>query len=302
MRLEGLVAAVHTPFDDRGDLNLAAVERQADHLQRNGVDALFVGGTTGECHSLTVDERLALARRWAEVVNGGNQRLVVHVGAHCLRDSQTLAADAQESGADMIAAMAPSYFKPKSVETLVAWCAEIAGAAPDLPFYFYDIPSMTGVSLPMPEFLDLAGKRIPNLAGLKFTNPDLAAFQRCLNLEDGRFDVLWGTDESLLSASAVGAKGAVGSTYNFATPIYRRMLDGFRRGDLETARREQFRSVQLVEVLNRYGFMGAAKSVMGMLGVPVGPPRLPNEALSQERQAELRAELEATGFFEWIER
>ena len=76
--------------------------------------------------------------------------------------------------------MSPSYFKPRSVEALAACCAEIAAAAPQVPFYFYDIPHLSGVSLPMPDFLALAGERIPTLAGLKFTNADLVSFQRCL--------------------------------------------------------------------------------------------------------------------------
>jgi N-acetylneuraminate lyase len=297
LKLPGLVAATHTPFHADGELNLAAVERQAEHLLRDGVRAAFIGGTTGECHSLTVEERRALAKRWAEVTRGTDLRLVVHVGSNCLADARELAAQAQALGATAIAALAPSYFKPGSVDALIACCAEVAGAAPDLPFYFYDIPSMTGVRLPMREFFAKAPGRIPTLAGLKFTNPDLMAFQTCLRAEDGRFDILWGVDEYLLAALALGAEGAVGSTYNFAAPIYHRLIDAFRRGDLATARAEQFQTVQLVELLSGYGYMAAAKAVMGMLGVDVGPPRLPHARLDDGPAARLRGELERMGFF-----
>src|SRR4051812_10947067 len=153
--LTGLVPAVLTPFDAAGELNLAAVERQAELLLRDGVSAVFVGGTTGEFSSMTVDERKALARRWAEVARG-SLRVVVHVGSNCLAESKALAAGAQKHGAAAVATVAPSYVKPQTVEQLVGWCAELSRAAPATPFYFYDIPSMTGVSLPMPEFLDLA--------------------------------------------------------------------------------------------------------------------------------------------------
>lgn len=300
MKLEGLVAATHTPFAADGDLDLAVVEKQAEHLLRNRVRTVFIAGTTGESHSLSLQERLDLAQRWCEVVRGTPMRLVVHVGSNCLVDSQTLAAQAQTLGATAIAALAPSYFKPKDVETLAACCEQIASAAPALPFYFYDIPSMTGVHISLPEFLELAAKRIPTLAGAKFTNPDLMSYQRCLRLQDGRFDIPWGTDESLLAALAVGAVNAVGSTYNFAAPIYHRLLAAFAKGDLETARKEQFRSVELVALLVRFGFMGAAKAVMTMLGVPVGSPRLPNSSLTGEQVRELRASLASLGFFDWI--
>lgn len=245
-----------------------------------------------------MEERLALAGRWAEVIRGSDLRLVVHVGSNCLSDARTLAAQAQSLVADAISALAPSYFKPGSVDALIACCAEVAGSAPGLPFYFYDIPSMTGVGLPMPEFLARAPDRIPTLAGLKFTNPDLIAFQSCLRSGEGRFDILWGVDEYLMAAMTLGAEGAVGSTYNFAAPTYHRIIEASRRGDIATARAEQFRSVQLVEVLSGFGYMAAAKALMEILGVAVGPPRLPFARLGEEDVVRLRGELERSGYFE----
>lgn len=299
LKLRGLVAATHTPFDAGGSLNLAAVEKQAEHLARSGVSTVFVGGTTGESHSLSLDERLALARRWAEVLRGSAVRLVVHVGSNCLPDARALAEQARALGAAAVAAMPPSYFKPDGVDALVMWCAEVAGSAPGLPFYYYDIPHLTGVRLPMPDFLAAAG-RVPTLAGVKFSNLDLMAYQRCLHAGGGRFDVPWGFDECLLGALAVGAAGAVGSTYNFAAPVYHRLMSAFAAGDLATARVEQYRSVELVEVLARFGFIAATKAVMGMLGVDVGPARLPNAALTADQRSRLRGELERLGFFEWV--
>lgn len=299
-KLHGLVAATHTPFDAAGDLNLPAVERQAQHLSAAGVQAVFVGGTTGESQSLTVDERLALARRWADALRGSPLGLVVHVGSNCLADARTLAAQAQTLNAAAVSALAPSHFRPGSVDALVACCAEIAAAAPGVPFYYYDFPALTGVRLPVPEFLDVAPPRLPTLAGVKFTNPDLAAYLRCLRADGGRFDALWGMDECLLAALAFGAAGAVGSTYNFAAPIYRRMLSAFTAGDWAAARLEQHRSVRLVDLLAGVGYMAAAKAVMGFLGVDVGPARLPNGNLTAEQCSRLRGSLDEMGFFDWV--
>jgi len=299
-RLTGLVAATHTPFKADGSINLAIVEKQAEHLLQNGVTAAFIGGTTGESHSLSLDERRQLTRRWCEVARGTPLRIVVHVGANCLADAAALAAQAQQLGAVAIAAMAPSYFKPRDVAALTACYAEIAAAAPNTPFYAYDIPELTGVNLPMPEFLEQARDRIPTLAGLKFTNPNLMAFQLCLHTDAGAFDVLWGLDEYLLAALALGGQGAVGSTYNFAAPIYLRLIQAFRAGDLEAARREQFRSVQCIRLLASFGFMGAAKATMKMLGVDVGPARLPQGNPTPEQAVKLQSSLENLGFFDWI--
>ncbi|HEX8911670.1 MAG TPA: dihydrodipicolinate synthase family protein, partial [Humisphaera sp.] len=171
---------------------------------------------------------------------------------------------------------------------------------PGLPFYFYDIPSMTGVQFPMPDFLAAAAGRVPNLAGLKFTNPDLMAYQSCLRAAGGRFDLPWGIDEHLLAALSMGAVGAVGSTYNFAAPVYTRLMAAFAAGDLAAARAEQYRAVRLIGLLAGLGYMGAAKATMGFLGVDVGPARLPNTNPTAEQLAGLRTSLEEMGFFDWV--
>jgi N-acetylneuraminate lyase len=298
--LTGLVAATHTPFGTDGALNLSVVERQAAHLLANGVTTVFIGGTTGESASLSLAERLELAAEWMKIARGTKMRVVVHVGGNCLVDSRTLAAQAQQLGAAAISAVAPSYFKAPHVDLLVDSMADIATAAPDLPFYYYEIPTMTGVAIPPSDFLARAAERIPNLAGLKFTSTNLMEYQVCRAVHDGRFDLPFGCDEMLLAALALGARGAVGSTYNFAAPLYHRLLAAFSAGDLETARREQARSVRLVRLLAGRGFMGAAKAVMQLLGVDVGPARLPNASLNPDQQASLADELESLGFFDWL--
>jgi len=299
-KLQGLTAATHAPFDADGELNLPVVEKQAEQLLRDGVQAVFIAGSTGESHSLTVTERLALAQRWVEVAKGSPLQVVVHVGSNCLADARTLAEQAQKLGVAAIAALAPSYFKPATLETLVECSRTVAAAAPGVPFYFYDIPSMTGVRFSMPDFLDVAVTRIPTLAGLKFSNPDLMSFQRCLHSQGGRFDVPFGMDEFLLAALAVGGIGGVGSSYNFAAPIYRRMIAAFNKGDKGTARNEQFRSVQIIHLLGEFGYQAASRAVMEMLGVPVGPPRLPFASLVPGKADELCENLTRLGFFDWI--
>ena len=300
LKLTGLTAAAPTPFGSDGSLNCAAVSSHAEHLLAHGITGVFICGTTGESHSLTLEERRKLHRCWSDAVRGTPLKLICHVGHNCLADAQTLAADAQKNGATAIAALASSYFKPRDLKMLVNWCAAIAEKAPELPFYFYDIPSWTRVEQSMPGFLTEAQQRIPTLAGLKFTNSDLAQFLTCVRHGSGKFDILYGNDESMLAGLVLGARGAVGSTFNFAAPIYHRLMRAFAEGDFETARMEQARSVDLVRILASYGFLAAAKIVMGMIGVDCGQVRVPLQALSKEQVAKLRHELEDVGFFEWI--
>ncbi len=299
-RIQGLVAATHTPFHADGSLNLAIVEKQAEHLQTTGVSHAFIGGTTGECSSLTLEERRALSMRWFEVTRGAALKVIVHVGSNCLADSRNLAAQAQELDAAAVGALAPSYFKPGNIATLVESMAQIASASPELPFYYYEIPTMTGISLSPSEFLAQAADRIPNLAGIKFTSSNLMEYQLCRTSHEGRFDIPFGFDEMMLGALALGATGAVGSSFNFAAPIYNRLIAAFQRGDLIAAREEQMRSVRTIQKLAARGYMGAAKATMTMLGVDVGPPRLPCMALDSNQTKALHSELEQIGFFEWV--
>jgi N-acetylneuraminate lyase len=178
--------------------------------------------------------------------------------------------------------------------------AQIAEASPELPFYYYEIPTMTGITLSPSEFLTQAAERIPNLAGIKFTSSNLMEYQLCRASHGRRFDIPFGFDEMMLGALALGATGAVGSSFNFAAPIYNRIIAAFNQGDLTTAREEQMRSVRTIQKLAARGYMGAAKAVMKMLDVDVGPPRLPCVALDPNQSDALRSELEAMGFFEWV--
>ena len=295
--IEGLIAAPFTPMNDDGSVNLAPIEAYADLLVRNGVAGVFACGTTGESLSLTVAERMEIAGRWTEVAAEG-LKVIIHVGATSIEDCRTLARHAAETRAFGIGAMGPCFFRPQTVEDLVAFCAQVASAAPTLPFYYYHIPGMTGVEFPMADFLEAAAGAIPTLAGIKYTWEDLMDFGRCLDVAGGRFDILYGRDETLLAGLALGARGAVGSTYNFAAPLYVRLMEAFDAGDLDTARDLQRRSREMIHMLysTTRAFLPAAKRVMKMVGLDCGPVRPPMRNLMAAEAEHVRAELERLGF------
>lgn len=296
MRLTGLIAAPFTPMHADGEVNLDMIGRLADALVEEGVNGVFLCGTTGESLSLTVEERKAVAERWREVA-GDRLTIIVHAGHPCLKDAAELVRHAGAIGADAVGAMPPSFFRPASLDDLIAWCAELASCAPETPFYYYHIPSMTGVDFPMVDFLRRAEGRIPNFAGIKYTHSDLMDYAACVRHAAGGYDVLFGRDEILLSALAVGATGAVGSTYNFAAPIYRRMMEAFAAGDLARAREEQARAAAVVRVFSKYGGLPAQKAIMAMRGLDCGPVRPPLRSLPPDAYRALREELRALGLF-----
>ena len=224
----------------------------------------------------------------------GRLQTVVQVGHNSMVEAQALAAHAAEIGADAISATAPSYFKIGSIEMLVDCMAEIAAGAPKTPFYYYHIPSLTGAALNMIEFLPAADAKIANLVGMKYTTPEADIFQACLNLQQGRFNVLWGRDEMLLSALAVGTRGAIGSTYNIAAPIYLKIIEAFQAGDMAEAQRLQLLVVKVIHVLLGYPFLAVLKWLLGCGGC-----RLPQSNLTAEQTAIVKAKLDELGFFDW---
>lgn len=289
--LTGLIAAPHTPLTADGSLNPAVVAQQAEILLANKVNGAFICGSTGESHSLTTAERMKTAEAWRAAIGSRPLKLIVHTGHNSVEDARALAAHAAAIKADATAAMAPCYYKPGTVEDLIAFCAPVAASASALPFYFYDIPALTGVNLSMPDFLKKGATRMPNLAGLKFTTTNLMSLQQCLEVEDGRFNILFGVDEMLLGALALGVHGAVGSTFNYAAPLYHKIIAAFEKGDLATARALQLKSVKLVEILLQYGVLAGGKALMALLGADCGPVRPPARALTEAQISSLRQQV-----------
>lgn len=296
--LSGLIAAPFTPFAPNGNLALDVIPRLAARLYNDGVSAAFVCGTTGEGSSLTTEERMHVAAAWRAALPAG-LKLAVHVGHLSLGDSRALARHAREIGAHAIATIAPSFFRPNDARTLVAWCREIASAAPDLPFYYYHMPAMTGVNIPVQEFLQAVDGEIPSLAGIKFTHEDLEDYRQSRANPGRPYNLLFGRDEILLSALRLGAPGAVGSTYNYAAPLFLRIMKSFSEGDPEAAERDQRRAREFIDIMSAHGGLPAGKTIMKFVGLDCGPVRLPLTSLDRNLEESLRAALERIGFFDY---
>lgn len=291
--LSGLIAATLTPLHEDGSVDVDSIPRVVDHLERTGVSGIYICGSTGEGISLTSEERRTVTEAYVAAAKG-RMKTVVQVGHNSIAETRKLASHAAEMGADAISATPPSYFKIDSVGMLVDCMAEIASGAPDTPFYYYHIPSLTGTALDMVEFLQAADEKIGNLVGIKYTTPQACEFQACLSLQDGRFNVLWGRDEMFLSALAVGTRGAIGSTYNIAAPLYQKLWDAYQAGDMVEAQRLQLLAVQMIRVLLKYPFLAMLKHLLGCGGC-----RLPQANLTSEQIAAVKSQLAEVGFFDW---
>jgi len=299
MRIEGLVAATFSPMNRNGSLNLSVVPGVVEHLIGDGVAGLYVCGSTGEGPLMSGRERRQMAEAYISAV-AGRIPVIVQIGHDSLAEASDLAQHARDSGADAISAIAPRYFGCDSVDTLVAALAKATHSVPDMPFFYYHIPALSGVNFDMVEFLHQAPKKISGFVGIKYSAPSLHEYQECLDCAGDEYTMLFGCDEMLLSSLAVGGYGAVGSTFNFAAPLYNGIIEAFRRSDLASAQALQLHSVKMIHMLyDRYRGQPGFKAIMGLLGCDCGPNRLPLRALSDVEDRQLRVDLEHIGFLTW---
>lgn len=291
-KLSGLVAATYTPFHADGSLALSQVGPMVEHLIESGNRGLYVCGSTGEGVSLTTDERCEVAQAYVHAADG-RVPVFVQVGHNSIAEAKRLAAHAQEIGADAVSATCPSYFKVNDQASLLETIKAIASAAPSLPFYYYHIPALTGSSVDIVAFMKAAGDAIPNLFGLKYTDTKLHEFQQCLEIGDGRYDVVWGSDEMMLGALATGAKAAIGSTYNVIAPTYLKLIEAFNTHRIEDAQARQREAIELIRVLGQYPFHSAMRELLRLMGHDFGTCRLPQRGLTSQEAQELQQKLQS---------
>lgn len=295
--LQGLIAAPFTPMNPDGSLNLSIIPQYYQLLKTNGVTGAFICGSTGEGVSMTQNEKKAVAKAWADATrNDKDFKVMTLLGGTSLTDCKELAKHAKEIGLYGISFTAPFYFKPAGVQALAQCCKEVAAAAPDMPFYYYHIPVLNGVGFNMIDLLQAVDEQVPSFAGIKYTHEDFMDFLSCLRFKNGKYDMLWGRDENMLSALVLGAKGSVGSTFNYAAPLYYELIDAFNNGDLATAQQLQQQSIDMIRLLGIYGGIATGKAYMKLIGLNCGEFRLPVKNMSSEQFELFQKDVAALSF------
>ena len=295
--LEGLIAAPFTPMHANGSLNLEVIPEYYEMLVSNGITGAFICGSTGEGVSMTTKERMEVAEVWAKCsVSNPEFKVMSLLGGTSIADCKELAIHAKEVGLYAVSFTAPFYFKPANVDMLAATCAEIASVVPNMPFYYYHIPVLTGVNYPMYDLLQAVDGKIENFAGVKYTHEDFMDFLSCLHYKDGKYDMLWGRDENMLSALVLGTKGAVGSTFNYAAPLYYNLINSFNNGDLKKAQLLQQQSIDMIRLLGKYGGIAIGKAYMKTIGIDCGEFRLPVKNIDSEQFAAFQKDVKALDF------
>jgi N-acetylneuraminate lyase len=285
--IRGILPALLTPMDEDGaSVNHATLTRLVDFHIASGASGFFVCGGTGEGLLLRPPEREAVLKTVLEAARG-RASVIAHIGTPDTSTACELAAHAAGLGVDAIAAVPPIYFKVDQ-DALVDHYRLIAAAAPDTPIYPYNIPSSTGVEISAAVMARLL--EIPTVGGIKYSSYNLFDMRNIIELAPERLTVLSGFDEVCVAGLAMGAHGAIGSTYNIMPAAFSALYAAMQAGDIATAQELQFRANRVIAALLSAPLIAGLKAVLSQRGYDCGGPRRPQRPLvSEERQRLLDA-------------
>ena len=285
----GAWPALVTPFTAEDKVNVAVLRELVEYLLDKQVGGFYVCGGTGEGVFMAPEERKLVTETVVEQVDGRTP-VIAHIGSMVVNDAAQLAKHAQEVGAAGVSSIIPPMFQDG--ESLYTYFARVGAAAPDIPLltYIFGGP-MDAVAL-MRRLME-----IPTVAGAKYTGPNMYEFREIVELRQDSWSIFSGMDEQCIYAAMQGACGNIGSTLNYIPGIYREIHNSYKIGDIAKGQELQVRANQVTRVLFSFGFFGALKEVMRMLGFDCGKPRLPHLPFAEEKRNELRTQLEAIDFF-----
>ncbi len=246
---------------------------------------------------MTTNERKLSLEAWSDAIKDDDFKLFVFVGHLATKDACDLAEHASSlQNVFGISATAPFYQKPATVDLLIDVCAEIASFASVKSFYYYHIPVLTNVNVSISELLQKAEVKISNLKGVKYTHNDLEEYLVASSLSDSKYEMLAGIDEIALASRSFGARGYIGSTYNFMAPLYYKMFDAFDNGDFSNAKNLQLKAIEIIRIIASYGFISACKFIMKEKGINNGFVRLPSKQISESEKSEMMSKLRKLDF------
>lgn len=293
-RLSGGVApAMATPLKADGyRIDGPAVNRLVDFLLAAGVSGLFVGGTTGEGVTLPAGERLYLHETTMKAV-AGRVPVLVHVGANDTATALALTEHAASIQADAIVAVTP-YFYPMHDDALLAYFQTLAQAAPQTPFFAYDIPQMAvnGIS---PALLRRLGAALPTLAGIKSSHANAQHVRQLVDSAPAGSIILAGNESIALGSLALGAHGLISGLATAVPEPFVALTRAFAAGDLTAARHHQRTVNELLPLLPAGARIGGIKQILNERGIPVGPPVPPRPTAPAGVWPAMQAILQAQG-------
>ena len=293
-KYQGIIPAFYACYDKEGAIDPAAVRAMTRWFIDQGVQGLYVGGSSGECiYQSKEDRKITLENVMAEAK--GKLTVIAHVACNNTADSRELAAHAEALGVDAIAAIPPIYFKLPAHAIAKYW-NDISDAAPNTDFVIYNIPQLAGVALTIPLLKEML--KNPRVIGVKNSSP---ATQDIQMFADEGCIVFNGPDEQLISGLVMGAIGGIGGTYGAMPKLYVELYRCVKAGEMAKALEIQNDCCRIIyKLCSGHGNMyGMIKETLRKLGGPdCGSVRAPlaelaeaDYAIADECAAMIRAAL-----------
>ena len=288
MKIEGIITALITPFDERGEVDEEALKRLIDFQVKGGVNGLFLCGTAGLGAIMRKEQRIQTFRAAAKHTKG-RIPLVAQVGAPSTEETVSLAKEAEAAGVDALGCVTPYYITTDDDSMLTHYKAVLESVK--LPVYVYNIPrnAVNNVSPELMKRLVEAG-----IAGVKDSSRDFVQVMEYLQALPSTSTVICGTDSYILPALLMGAKGAITGYANAFPEIYAQLWRAYNEGKGEEARQLQFRVNSLRKLLQKPA-ISPHYEALRMRGVDCGNPRAPLRAMTEKETQSLKDQLNRFG-------
>lgn len=283
-KYKGIFPAFYACYDSEGNVSTQATKDFVEYLIGKGVSGLYVGGSSGECIYLSVEERKQTLEAVMEVAKG-RIAIIAHVACNNTKDSQELARHAESLGVDAIAAIPPIYFRLPERAIAKYW-NDISAAAPNTDFVIYNIPQLAGVALTLSLFDEML--KNPRVIGVKNSSmpiQDIQMFKRQAAINNKEVVVFNGPDEQFVGGRIIGADGGIGGTYGVMPELFVKLNSLIESGDFENAGKLQDDIDEVIYTMcsangNMYAVAKAALKKLS--GIDLGGVREPLLNLSDE--------------------
>ena len=277
----GACTALVTPFLD-GKVNYPMLERLLRRQIDAGIEAVVICGTTGESATLSDFEKIEMIKR-AKGFVGDQCNIIAGTGSNATEHAMHLSKAAEDAGADAVLVVSP-YYNKATDDGLIAHYSSIA-ASVDLPVILYNVPSRTGVNIPVHVYQALS--LIPNIAGVKEASPDITKVLQ-IRAHCPELPIWSGNDDQIVPVISLGGQGVISVLSNIAPVETQAMAKAALDGDFDTASDLQIRLLPLIQVLFCEVNPIPVKAAMRYIGYDCGECRLPLTSLSLEHEKQLK--------------
>lgn len=289
---KGAGVAIVTPMNENQEVNYGKLEELINWQIDQGTDSIIIAGTTGESSTLTMEEHRDVIKAAIEFTKG-RVPVVAGTGSNCTRTAIQLSKEAEEAGADGLLIVTPYYNKATQgglIEHYSAIAKEVK-----TPIIMYNVPGRTGCNI-LPETAAYLHKNVENIVGLKEATGNLAQAFKTMELTDGKLDLYSGEDGLVVPLLAIGAIGVISVWSNVAPKDVHQMCQSYFDGDEKTALEIQMKGLPLVDALFSEVNPIPVKKALNLMGMEVGPLRLPLTEMEEKNAKALAEVMKAYGF------